>query len=952
MRRLPLIALTTLVCVPTLVALSGCRETTLVPPRSLEGPTKIAVARGDVCLTTFENLDKVIEYTISPCEAGERGAIGVVVNERSDKLALLDLSIGLPRLVDLDPSTPGPNHLRVGRLPVDVGVSPDGTAAYTLNQLDRDVSIIDLRGPEVLAERYRVDETPVAMAVDPTAGTVVVASGSPSMLTAFGGATECGSGGEYDCDVVPSDAEPVSLELPGTVSDLEFIPQGDEAWVVYRDLQYASVVSFAPTPEGFDTPCLNGVDEKPCITANVSLTYDCSDGLDNDGDGRVDQGDPQCFGPRGAESELGNGRQAVDVCANGLDDDGDGLFDRDDPECMAASGMAEDVPTFAEPPLSACSDETDNDGDGDVDYPADAACYGPSGRTEEAVRKLGFDAIGTDTHGAFVYVTDRAGEQVLVVDRRRKRLIDAGRAHAPQFDAYDVELGIDVIPSPLAVEGAIERTRVWTDPDDDEHVVMRYDFGAYVSSNAGSVQYVETLVTFCEITGEEPVSDAEFWAMEQGERESICLEIPPFPLVSATFRVVADDPELPASCLSEEFVACAECVESGSEDCEPCEAFSFTQFDLCERGFFRDGVSVLHNPRFTLVDAGVDQARVLGNGTCEQPDAFVEALTEYAADNPSAPQDLKCTSPLTPQPFEVSAATVDPTDVAALEDRDRATLAELHTVAFDVESGTPEPFVATRSYDAMVVDDTITVTYEGALEAAGGADAVLAEEAEEDGTLWVDIGADACEADVRVGDRFQIISSPLDDCEVEGDLEYDIVQVRADAIRVAPVEGEEGLAEDVVTRSCFETAVSYAIRPVGVWTVVADNLGQESAFTSALGECVARYGADRAQSRVASGEIFQGPYYAFYMFPGYDPEAIEPTRDLSYTFQIASGFEPLEYPTCNSNGQQCVEGLYPTDVAWVPGLPPGTLLLSPDPNDNFVHVRNLDDPAQGYAVVR
>ena len=113
-------------CVMTVLALVGCRDTTLVPPRSLDSPSAMAVARGDVCLTTFEDADRVLQYDIAACDGDERGAIALITNEQSDRLALMDLNAQLPRLVDLDPTTPGPNHLEVGRLPVDVAASPDG----------------------------------------------------------------------------------------------------------------------------------------------------------------------------------------------------------------------------------------------------------------------------------------------------------------------------------------------------------------------------------------------------------------------------------------------------------------------------------------------------------------------------------------------------------------------------------------------------------------------------------------------------------------------------------------------------------------------------------------------------------------------------------------------------------------------------------------------------------
>ncbi len=50
----------------------------------------------------------------------------------------------------------------------------------------------------------------------------------------------------------------------------------------------------------------------------------CDDGEDNDGDGWVDEEDPDC-----------DVNDPIELCSNGVDDDGDGLIDGDDPECPA-----------------------------------------------------------------------------------------------------------------------------------------------------------------------------------------------------------------------------------------------------------------------------------------------------------------------------------------------------------------------------------------------------------------------------------------------------------------------------------------------------------------------------------------------------------------------------------------------------------------------------------------
>lgn len=61
----------------------------------------------------------------------------------------------------------------------------------------------------------------------------------------------------------------------------------------------------------------------------------CSNGIDDDCDGRIDfaGGDPGCSSPTD-----GNERQVGLVCDDGIDNDGDGLTDYIDPACSDVTG--------------------------------------------------------------------------------------------------------------------------------------------------------------------------------------------------------------------------------------------------------------------------------------------------------------------------------------------------------------------------------------------------------------------------------------------------------------------------------------------------------------------------------------------------------------------------------------------------------------------------------------
>ena len=109
--------------------------------------------------------------------------------------------------------------------------------------------------------------------------------------------------------------------------------------------------------------------------ALLAILPDCSNGLDDDGDGLTDLEDPGC-----ADAADASEKAAHLVCDDGEDDDGDGLVDfPQDPGCFSSAGPLEDP---------QCQDGTDNDGDGKMDFDAGLAANGSS------------DPAGPDPHCA------------------------------------------------------------------------------------------------------------------------------------------------------------------------------------------------------------------------------------------------------------------------------------------------------------------------------------------------------------------------------------------------------------------------------------------------------------------------------------------------------------------------------------------------------------------------
>ena len=119
-------------------------------------------------------------------------------------------------------------------------------------------------------------------------------------------------------------------------------------------------------------------------------TTTCDDGIDNDGDGWTDLGDPGCDGSLEGDEDDG---LAGGECNDGLDNDSDGAVDAEDSDCESAFDSAEGLPSDP-----ACDDDMDNDGDGWVDLD-DPGCGGdPMGDSEQSFSSLAC-SDGNDNDG-------------------------------------------------------------------------------------------------------------------------------------------------------------------------------------------------------------------------------------------------------------------------------------------------------------------------------------------------------------------------------------------------------------------------------------------------------------------------------------------------------------------------------------------------------------------------
>lgn len=107
----------------------------------------------------------------------------------------------------------------------------------------------------------------------------------------------------------------------------------------------------------------------PIRQLHESTNYLCSNGLDDDNDGKADCADPFC---RTQNIAVCNSESTDHECTNNDDDDGDGYVDCADYDCRYSPAVTK-CPQF-EWRDEACENADDDDGDGYVDCD-DNSCY-------------------------------------------------------------------------------------------------------------------------------------------------------------------------------------------------------------------------------------------------------------------------------------------------------------------------------------------------------------------------------------------------------------------------------------------------------------------------------------------------------------------------------------------------------------------------------------------------
>ena len=1041
-----------LVLFSSLGALGACDDPQVILPASLDTPTEMALSQGSVCMDLEAiSSEGLLAPTMRACavnvvdrdsEEGplgglaggdvirERGNIGLVNNAATDRVAVVALGRIAPSLVDLNLATPGVTHISVGDRPVSIATTRNGDVAVTANQLGKSLSLINVFALDSLEADIPLPGAPSAVRISRRTNQIFV--GIPKLDDGSGGALVVRDGVTCeptdDLPATPGSFDPANgcqgqdpslpltvLPLPGTLQDLRMGPMGEFAYALYSDLGYISVFAVDEESRG-DDACLTG-GSAPCEIDRIGITYGCSDGIDNDGDGLIDQFDNQCFGPTGSESADGIGRSPQGACSDGVDNDGDGRIDRLDEDChdgAQTSESAADLPAFADT-TPVCGDGVDNDGDGLIDI-LDPDCYGPRGRSEEPGAQFGFGQMSIDEKGILLYVSQSTSRQVMIVDLARRQLIDAPRSGSiPYPFASNLGVGVARQSTPAALTAHVRRV-VARDPRPayrTSHAVVRYELGAHVVADNGFIYYVDAGTMYCDLyeTGAGGILSTERFYSEpeifSSYQERNCLRLPEMPLSQAAVDV--------PSC--EAVVRCQSCQagedpETDADDvafsrCSPCQGFEEEGFatlaDACqlpERTSSNGVVRRVFNPKFNVRDAvpGVS-AREAGRALCDLPPAFAQSAAAYVSANPGVGSATSCGSRVFPQPLALTVPTEGNASaddfggeerVSLIERRERRLFFETADTDSEAEEGSVGSIVAINTEDFRIREEDWTIEYEGILPGTRRSDGL----AGEDDPSVFDIGSvNVCLSDVRVGDWLIINSEPgtesggiPDSCMgfVAGDndgavddfLSYRIAEVRDGEIVIETIAAQEGedaqFVQQLPTRSCFPRGISYELRAADAWVVSGSESGLASGKRRVDGACVPGNGApsQRANARAATGEVFNGPLFSFYLYPGLVP----PERGLAYTISLDRNFSSASTPLTTANVTLDTDSLRPTFVGYtlsfvysrgaVEGYDPAdedaerpfpTLfenILVIDPSDNTIYTKLLSSANSSVIFLR
>lgn len=181
-----------------------------------------------------------------------------------------------------------------------------------------------------------------------------------------------------------------SVQMSGTIA------QPDQNLVRSKQISIPLPACVPQCSDGIDNDGDGAVDypaDGACSSADDNDENDfktqCQDGVDNDKDGAADY--PNDFSCSSLQDN--DETNPKSQCQNGIDDDGDGVSDLLDPGCANNQDNNEGDKT------TQCQDKIDNDGDGAIDYPNDFSCSSPQDNDEANPKSQCQNGIDDDGDG-------------------------------------------------------------------------------------------------------------------------------------------------------------------------------------------------------------------------------------------------------------------------------------------------------------------------------------------------------------------------------------------------------------------------------------------------------------------------------------------------------------------------------------------------------------------------
>lgn len=424
--------------------------------------------------------------------------------------------------VDTTRAVPGVTSIAVGERPMSVAGDHLGALVISVSSIRNDLSVVStLENREIVWQT--IDKTPrkIIYNDENRAYYVFFADGTIRKLSVT---YRCGDQTNVltpNCKLDQSNVDLTWTEasrLEGAPVDFVAHPTQNIGYVSYSDKRYVSVVGFDDSTGA----CADGSSAYPCELRRIGVGFGCADGIDNNGDGKIDAEDASCMYPwsvEGAstESAIQVGYLGMSECTDGIDNNGNGLFDALDPGCVASNDASEDE-GFQPMTLGTCADGIDNDGDGDADrddikcmWPTDdedvaygshtlgvglcrdnldndgdgkidaedSACYGKNGFGENDLVSHGRGPLAIDKGGKFLYVLDPVDSQLIVVDLTNEQTID----RSGWFPRNRV---VGIPTARLALSLAAD-TRIDTVFNKSGHKVTRERDVVFVGASNGSV---------------------------------------------------------------------------------------------------------------------------------------------------------------------------------------------------------------------------------------------------------------------------------------------------------------------------------------------------------------------------------------------------------------------------------------------------------------------------------